>query len=455
MATWGLFEKRNVETLSRVASARTLDGFKIRARIGLSFPRAMIGPEAEALMMQYARAFATAVERELSGGQLPFEEAELLDVITRRVDALPKGRVRIAGLHVWHKGAVSSRSMPAVQPPGNENPTVPAMKAVRPPEESTANLPAAGKRRTFPHPSKADLSRGRLGSPTGTGYSAVNLRATQLKRTVTSMPAQRASSAPISSTPAASSQPSTVQPTSPSIPTMRAPVSGRRPVLTAPRSSSTSPLSRSALRPSPLISGTQPASEPQIRTASGFTRAITGLTEPPGTALGCALGSAVRDAAAGLLFASLEAVHPTMVDPLKMLDASLDGQVRNRLVSEGCVCISYLIYEALTRTEVPQMKAIEMVQGACTEALGGGAIPVNDMGRYLASTNVRDELVGSLCTILETRETRELVRKVDAILRTLRSEAREFAQGIQVRIADSATANDAVAAEASPKASAS
>lgn len=197
-----------------------------------------------------------------------------------------------------------------------------------------------------------------------------------------------------------------------------------------------------------MTSGAVAAAEPQIRTASGFSRAILSNTEQPGAALGNALGGAVRDAAAGVLFACLEAAHPSMKDPLRILEASLDGQVRNRLVGEGCVCICFLLYEALTRTEVPQTKAIEMVQEACTQALGGGAIPVNDMGRYLASSNVRDELAGRLCEILETKETRDLLRRLDSVLRTLRAEVRECVQTIQCRLPNRGSAETANKASA-------
>ena len=67
-----------------------MDGFKIRAKIALSFPRAVNAAEAEEIMMQYARAFASAVECELSNGDVPFEEQELYQSLTDQVQALPK-----------------------------------------------------------------------------------------------------------------------------------------------------------------------------------------------------------------------------------------------------------------------------------------------------------------------------------------------------------------------------
>jgi hypothetical protein len=107
-----------------------MDGYKIRAKLALNFPKPVASTEAEEIMMQYARAFAATVECELSNGDLPFEEQELLEKITKDVQALPKKSVRLIGLHVWHKGAVSSGSMLAVKPERHTSPTVPAMPAV-------------------------------------------------------------------------------------------------------------------------------------------------------------------------------------------------------------------------------------------------------------------------------------------------------------------------------------
>lgn len=433
MAAWGLFEKRNVETLSRVASARTLDGFKVRARLGLNFPRAMVNAEAEAVMMEYARAFAAAVERELSGGALPFEEPELLDIITKRVTALPKSRVRIAGLHVWHKGAVSSGSMPAVQPKGNNNPTVPAMRAVR--VGATADSSAVASSSSGSSQSLPAQNSGRS-KVQGSTYSSTNLRPTGqplLRKTVTNLPAQRASSSSLpaahsSAPPQASSQSFRAPPTEPT----------RRSVLNSQRVLVSQPSATDSQRGS-MVSGMVPATEPKIRTASGFSRALSSSTEGVGSALGAELGEAVRDAAAGLLFASLEASYAAMQDPLKFLDATADDTTRQGLVSEGCVCVCYLLYEALTRTEVPQMRAIEMVQGACTKALGGGAVPVNDIGRYLASANPIDELIGRLSHLLALKETRELKQRLGGTLRVLRAEVRECALLIQSRMAENAS----------------
>ena len=104
-----------------------MDGYKIRAKLALNFQKPVGNAEAEDVMMQYARAYASVVECELSNGDLPFEEHELHQKITDMVQALPKKNVRLIGLHVWHKGAVSSGSMLAVK---DGKATVPAMQAV-------------------------------------------------------------------------------------------------------------------------------------------------------------------------------------------------------------------------------------------------------------------------------------------------------------------------------------
>ena len=144
-----------------------MDGYKVRAKLALNFTRPMSNAEAEDVMMQYARAFAGAVECELSNGDLPFEEHELLQRITDQVQALPKKNVKLIGLHVWHKGAISSGSMLAVKPGQQGKPTVPAMQAVsqtreRAPESSTnAHIATTVK------PPEAMPSSGRAPIPTG------------------------------------------------------------------------------------------------------------------------------------------------------------------------------------------------------------------------------------------------------------------------------------------------
>ncbi len=410
MAAWSIFEKRNVETLSRVASARTLDGFKVRARIALNFPRAMVTAEAEEVMMQYAKAYATAIERELSGGEVPFEENELLDIITKAVTVLPRQRVRVVGLHVWRSGTASSRSMPAVGARGNDKPTVPAMRAVKAPADAassasepsihTAVTPPPAAPDAKPSPGKYTLR------PDTSGLHPQVSRAQQasIRRAM------------------ASSRPSRATPTGPkaSRPLPRAVIEHPSP------------------RQTPNTSGVVPAVAESTH-KSAFSRAVREAPSMDAEVLGKALGQAVRDGAAALLFASLEAAHSALVDPLAVLEAGEKSGLRRELVVEGCVCVAFLMYEALGKATVAQSQAIRMVEVSCTVALGGGDAPVAQIGRYMASSEATREFSRRCEELLHIAETRQFMQKLDRTLRELRAQLKECVRLISERSGDART----------------
>jgi hypothetical protein len=457
MAAWGLFEKRDVNSLSRVVSARTLDGYKIRAKLALSYPRPLLPSEAEDVMMKYARAFASAVECELSN------DMELLERLSEKVQDLPKNRVRIIGLHVWQKGAMSSGSLKAIGPDGN--PTVPQMPAAQGRSSTPASNPQVTAR-PGPNRSLTPAFGYRSSTPAGgmvapTPPGGVNAAAS-VPAAPTTPPVSRApatprapaastasgnvpvvtSRAPVSPTgssnasmvttpaPAASSHMSSAN-----IPASGVQVSARPPMEGVPRTSSDAHTAVTAPPSSRMVSGVVPAVETRIvRSKSGFMIALEQCAESKGALVGAALAAPVRDSAAAVLFAALEAANTWLTDPLSLLDGRVDPETQRGLVGEACVCVSYLLYEALARTSIPQMLAIEVVQSACVQALMGKPMPVSEISRYLATESPREEFTARVCTLLGIRETPDMQKKVEAAIRALRQEVRLCADKVQQRL---------------------
>jgi hypothetical protein len=443
VAAWGLFEKKDIQSLNRVASARTMDGFKIRAKLVLNFPRPVGNAEGEDVMMQYARAFAAAVECELSNGDLPFEEHELHQRITDAVQALPKKNVRLIGLHVWHKGAISSRSMLAVQPEGKA--TVPAMPAVSVSQtrEKAPSRDGAHTATTIkPDPrSAAPQSGPREMSAPPSARSAVTVPAPAAaapQRSPTT-PAMRAPTAAMAASAASAGRAVTVA-------NMPAAGVARPPVQAAPLPSppsSPSPAvsgarlaqSASATSATRVMSGMVPAVEPRIvRTKSGFLVALEQSPADTGDDVGRAMAQPIRDAAAGLLLSTLDSLHGTFPDPLSLFDGRADGELRRALIGEACVCVCYVLYESLTRTSLPQMQGIQVVQSACVHALADKNMPVSEISRYLATESPREEFAARTCMLLGTRETPELQQRVDAALRSLRIDVKSCSEQIETRL---------------------
>jgi hypothetical protein len=473
VAAWGLFEKRDVNSLSRVVSARTLDGFKIRAKLALSYPRPLLPSEAEEVMMKYARAYASAVECELSNGNLPWDDRELLDRITEKVPDLPKSRIRIIGLHVWQKGAVSSGSLKAINPGLEGSPTVPAMQAVQASRSSTpagsqpaitvrapparSLTPAFGYRSATPaggmpaahtppggvvaptsepEPSphrvtspampaaRAPASRGQ--GPAVSGSMPVMGAVSDLPSTMAQSGVSTPNQPAVSSRPLVAGHPASAMHHAVTAPP---PSSGAHHVVSAPVDSSPAPSS------SRMVSGVVPAVETRIlRSKSGFMLALEQCQESQGTLVGAALAAPVRDSAAAVLFSALDAANTWLPDPLSLLDGRVDPETQSSLVGEACVCVSYLLYEALARTTIPQMLAIEVVQSACVQALMGKPMPVSEISRYLATESPREEFTGRVCALLGIRETPDMQKKVEATLRFLRQEVRLCADKVQQRL---------------------
>jgi hypothetical protein len=362
-------------------------------------------------MMQYARAFAAAVEGELCHGNLPFDDHELVDRITGRVSALPKRNVRVIGLHVWHKGAISSRSMMAVSNNANSStaaqnsPTVPAMPAVR----------GQGERKPSASPHARATVRPAQPTP----------RPTSVQPATAPRDARAEGEA---SLPTIESRPSAILGKRPSTTSeSRAPVAQ-----SAPPKSSPLPSNHAAAR---MASGVVPAVEPRIvRTQSGFSLALDACKGSGAQEVGQALAQPVRNAAALVLLGALEAAHGQLNDPLAILDAQESIEVRRGLIGEACVCVCYLLYEILAQSNLPRMACIEVVQGACTAALRDDSMPVSEISRYLATESPREEFSGRICRLLGVRENADLQQKVDAALRSVRLDVRTCANQIEARL---------------------
>jgi hypothetical protein len=194
-----------------------------------------------------------------------------------------------------------------------------------------------------------------------------------------------------------------------------------------------------------VASGVVPAVDPRIvRSKSGFTLALEQSSAVSGTDVGRAMAKPVRDAAASVLLATLDALHGSLADPLGLLDGSLDPGVRRALVGEACVCVCYVLYESLTRTSLPQMLAIEVVQGACVHALMDADMPVSEISRYLATESPREEFSGRVCSLLCVRETNEMQQRVDSALRGLRVDVRGCTEQIEQRLGRAKTTGQKV-----------
>ena len=430
-----------------------MDGFKIRAKIALSFPRPVNAAEAEEIMMQYARAFATAVECELSNGDVPFEEQELYQRLTDQVQVLPKKNVRLIGLHVWQKGAISSRSMLAVKTGPESSPTVPAMPAVSQTRERAVSPAGAHTATTLKPPEGADLpassapQRSYSAQPhAAQPQSAPPSAGSGASRPPMAAPKQARASAYSVTQPETALEPASrvTTPARPAVSTTRAALgapaapaaAGPRPGTPPPRSAPAPMTSGSFPAAARMASGVVSAGEPRItRSKSGFTLALEHCAGDAGADVGSALGQPVRDAAADVLFATLGALHGSIVDPLSLFDGRADENLRGNLVGEACVYVCYVLYDALSRTSLSQMQAIQVVQTACLHALMDQSMPVSELSRYLATESPREEFSSRLCAMLEVRETPEMQQRVEAHLRTLRLDVRSCTEQIEQRLA--------------------
>jgi hypothetical protein len=343
VAPWSLFEKRDVDSLNRVLSARTLDGYRIRAKLAVNLTRLMSEAEAEALAQSYAAVFRTAIEVEICEGRMPFDDASLHRLLTERVQEVPAHRVRVNGAHLVSPGSASSASMPAVRAPASE----PSRAASMPPLRHPSELP----RSLVPAPSQAPASSSR--GPVSSSRGPV--------------PSGRA-------------------PVSPS----HAPVSSSR----ATVSPSHAPIRRT-------VSGIVRQDDVVVRHESTFTRVAPAAQAAGDLAtLGSHLGRAVRSAAGSILLTALSENASQLADPLALLDGGVEPTTQRALVQEACIAMAYVLHRALVRAGLAERQAIVVVQASAAMALQSGQLPVSDMSRYFATDMPADEFHRSCCRIL-------------------------------------------------------
>lgn len=306
-----------IETVNRRIAARTMDGFKICARIALLFPRAVPLGEAESTLSAYVRAFAEAFEEQLSGGRLPCDDAAIHARITARVNALPRHHVRVTELHVA-TGAQSGERLGAVKSTPPETP-----HSLPPPETRRSAQPVSGF-------------------------------------------------------------------------VMRQPES--------------------------------------VKLGGGFTLALERATgHLNASQVGIVLARPLRDAAASLLLAALDAVKGSLEDPLMFVDGRAPRALRTALVAEATTCVAYLLLDSLIAMRIPQGVAVTVVEGATDGAVAGAAVTGPELSRYLALGNAAHALAEKLCCLLEVSEPPDLLQRLTPVLNSLRADTRLCAERLRAR----------------------
>lgn len=441
---WGLFEKRDTESLNRVVSARTLDGQKVRAKLVLKFPKAVARTEADALMMKYARAYARAVEGELSGGTLPFDDLEVQRRLTDEVRDLPRLNVRVMGLHIWTGEAASSQSLVAVGV-SQMGATLPSMRGVRP---SQAGLPASSVAGRHSAPTRVSMQAvvvpdsaggppsARASSPT----PAVPAQAAQ--GTSSSVGQQRGGSAE-PAPPSVQAPPySGVRGTHRTMTTLpaQAPPHAARPTVQELQAAARSPLSQ-PLRPK--LPSVGPGRFPESRrqpvgqtpgaptTLSGFRQALEQGPVTDVDALAQSLVDPLRRAAAAVVLGGLDAAQSSLPDPLGLMEAKGEEQ-RAQLTSAASACVCALLYELLLQVSAPHTLAVTLVQKAhaSTTATPG------DIGRYCGGVNnAHQQLVADMLRLLALPSDQVLAKRLDRLLRGVRQELHSCAAPLEARFA--------------------
>jgi hypothetical protein len=370
VAGWSLFEKRDVESLSRVVSACTIDGYKLRAKLALNFPRLLLQSEAEEVMMRFARAFTLAVENEICGGKLPFDNLGLHQRITDLVKAIPPHRVRVSGLHLLREDGAGRESLPAA------NVSVPPELRPSPlPSSRLPSLPAP----SGPPPSVQPQSSTRRSVLESRPSGALNSRASELPRSAEAQLESRRA-------PSASGLMSAVDPR--------------------------------AVR---LESGFAAAAEQSS-------------TDARSQAVGRTLAVALRSAAGSLLLASLDSARDRLKDPLSFFDGRVEARLQRALIKEACACVAGVLHGALARAAVPRRLAFEVAESAAQHAASGDALLAGELHRYLALENPRDEFSARVCALLDVPETSDLARRIDGILHAVQRDISAASERICERL---------------------
>lgn len=394
---WGLFEKRDTESVGRVVSARTLDGAKIRVKIQLRFNRAMAQSEAEALMMKYARSYQRAVEGELSNGGLPFDEAELKRKLLDEVRDLPRANVSLMGLHLWKNGGPSSQTLSAISATGML-PTQPSMRGVA---DNASQPDASGSEARRAQPPDNELTRRSsralaMQRAFGSAPTVTQPLDTATPSSPTKVGIPRGFDAVPSSLPAEAKPASGYRPTQPSVRLPRTRVS--LPAWRHPKPGVASSVPPEVGRPPAAHKRSQPASgialgeTPRSGGAetgplgfqSGFRRALESTAAPGPEALAELWADPLQRTTVSLVLGAMHAASAHAPDPMSWLKG---GLACRGLVSACAACVSSLLYETLLQAAIPHGAAVTIVQQACRAAAQTEALAAQ-IGHFLGGNRL-------------------------------------------------------------------
>lgn len=374
---WGLFEKRDTESISRAVSARTLDGAKVRVKLHLRFVRPIAQTEAEALMMRYARAYQRAVESELSDGTLPFDDVELQRRLTDEIRDLPGPNVRVVGLHLWQNGSPSCDTLTPISSADLAR-TLPSMRGVGLPGRQGLGASEGQRPPNGPGPAAGQRLPPSARAPSWNHPPGSKPRDTQPPDAeALSAPTRAAMPRAAECPPSTEAEPSGHAPTQRSVRLPRTRVSlpaWRQPsqhgdvatALLGPQVPT--PRSRSQPSTGPAIGTEAPGEAPddaELEFDSRFQRALE--AEPVGSidALAQCWAEPLSRTSVALALQAMRMGYESAPDPLSWFEA---GRCHQSLIEACAACVSALLYETLLQAQVPHGSAVTTVQQACCAA---------------------------------------------------------------------------------------
>lgn len=374
-------EPRDVELASRVVTATTRDGRRIRGKLTVHFAEGQTQAEADAAADRYMDFCARVLAETATAEEMLGRENDVVESLLQRLPGdLTRGRVELLSLHVVGAPGSSSTS--------TRRPSSGTMRAVTAPTDAEEGAPRDERSSREPTPVKS-------------------VEATPL-------PGRSADATPLPNVGRRSSSTSVVAGAPP-------PKVGRRPSSTSLRAQSlTIPHGAGAPAMGQAIA-------PTIR--DGATRLLVG-------ALHAYDLLALRKIALDELSPDmLEALVPVPDAAVGKLEESRKGELErwrgqlgdeafDKLQREASTFAVYLAYAALIEAHVPQALAIQITEAACA---GGPAMEhaIVDLGRYLRAEGpeVADELANHFVSILRAEATQEsLVRALAPLLGNLREE---------------------------------
>lgn len=162
--------------------------------------------------------------------------------------------------------------------------------------------------------------------------------------------------------------------------------SGRKPTSNPPpaRPSGFIPVGKPASSVAPTPKSGPPADGSRAHTL--WTTALASCPHGAGTdRIGQLLSAPLRDSVAQLVLRGSIALDPGSADRLALLrDRKTDRPVSLVITAAGA-CLGAALYRVLVAASLPQKDALEIVETASREALGGDAADADTLGRYMSS----------------------------------------------------------------------